>query len=99
MASLARTILEEHLERGELVPGQEIALRVDQTLAQDATGTMACMEFEALGLERVRVELVFSSRRPGTFVLVQNVPVWVPFAIAALSRICGSCATLFGVST
>ena len=33
MASLARTILEEHLERGELVPGQEIALRVDQTLA------------------------------------------------------------------
>src|SRR5438876_65858 len=56
MASLARTILEEHLERGELVPGQEIALRVDQALAQDATGTMAMMQFERFGEERVRVD-------------------------------------------
>jgi aconitate hydratase len=56
MASLARTILEEHLERGELVPGQEIALRVDQTLAQDATGTMACMQFELFGVDRVQVD-------------------------------------------
>src|SRR5947208_8070011 len=56
MASLARTILEEHLERGELVPGQEIALRVDQALAQDATGTMAMMQFELFGEKRVRVE-------------------------------------------
>src|SRR5919109_3154800 len=56
MASLARTILEEHLERGELVPGQEVALRVDQTLAQDATGTMACMQFELFGVDRVQVE-------------------------------------------
>ena len=56
MASLARTILEDHLERGELVPGQEIALRVDQTLAQDATGTMAMMQFESFGVERVQVE-------------------------------------------
>ena len=56
MASLARTILEEHLERGELVPGTEIGLRVDQTLAQDATGTMAMMQFELFGVERVQVE-------------------------------------------
>jgi aconitate hydratase len=56
MASLARTILEEHLERGALVPGQEIGLRVDQALAQDATGTMAMMQFELFGEERVRVE-------------------------------------------
>src|SRR5437762_10963199 len=56
MASLARTILEEHLERGELVPGHEIALRVDQALAQDATGTMAMMQFELFGEERVRVD-------------------------------------------
>jgi len=56
MASLARMILEEHLERGGLVPGQEIALRVDQALAQDATGTMAMMQFELFGEERVRVE-------------------------------------------
>ena len=56
MASLARTILEDHLQRGELVPGQEIGLRVDQTLAQDATGTMALMQFELFGEERVRVD-------------------------------------------
>ena len=56
MASLARTILEEHLERGDLTPGSEIALRVDQTLAQDATGTMAMMQFELFGEDRVRVE-------------------------------------------
>src|SRR3989440_10545563 len=56
MASLARTILEDHLERGELVPGQEIGLRVDQALAQDATGTVAMMQFELFDEERVQVE-------------------------------------------
>jgi aconitate hydratase len=56
MASLARSILEEHLVRGELTPGSEIGLRVDQTLAQDATGTMAMMQFELFGVERVQVE-------------------------------------------
>jgi aconitate hydratase len=56
MASLARTILEEHLVRGELVPGTEIGLRIDQTLAQDATGTMAFMQFEGCGVERIQVE-------------------------------------------
>src|SRR2546423_12633258 len=56
MASLARTILEEHLVHGELVSGQEIGLRVDQALAQDATGTMAMVQFEAFGVERVQVE-------------------------------------------
>jgi aconitate hydratase len=56
MASLARTILEEHLVRGELVPGTEIGLRVDQALAQDATGTMALMQFELFEVERIQVE-------------------------------------------
>jgi aconitate hydratase len=56
VASLVRSILEEHLVRGELVPGTEIALRVDQTLAQDATGTMAMMQFEGFGVERAQVE-------------------------------------------
>jgi len=50
-------ILSEHLVSGRLEAGQEIGLRIDQTLLQDATGTMACMEFEALGLDRVRVDL------------------------------------------
>src|SRR6266700_5755484 len=56
MASLARSILEEHLVRGELNPGEEIGLKVDQTLVQDATGTMAMMQFEEFGVDRVRVD-------------------------------------------
>jgi aconitate hydratase len=56
MPSLAKTILEEHLVRGDLTPGSEIALAVDQTLVQDATGTMACMQFEGFGRDRVQVE-------------------------------------------
>jgi aconitate hydratase len=56
VASLAKTILEDHLVRGELTPGTEIGLSVDQTLLQDATGTMACMQFEGFGRDRVQVE-------------------------------------------
>src|SRR3954470_7683118 len=55
-ASLTRKILEEHLVDGDLKPGEPISLRVDQTLLQDATGTMACMQFEQLDVERVQVD-------------------------------------------
>jgi aconitate hydratase len=58
--NLARKIIAEHLAVGEMVPGEEIAIRVDQTLTQDATGTMAWLEFEAMGLPRVRTELSVS---------------------------------------
>ena len=51
-----RKILADHLVEGDLRPGEPIALRVDQTLLQDATGTMACMQFEQLGVPRVRVD-------------------------------------------
>lgn len=55
--NVAMKILKEHLVEGKLVPGQEIALRIDQTLLQDATGTMAMLEFMAMGLPRVKVDL------------------------------------------
>src|SRR3954462_1428696 len=55
-ASLTRKILEEHPVEGDLKPGEPISLRVDQTLLQDATGTMACMQFEQLDVERVQVD-------------------------------------------
>src|SRR3954464_7077398 len=55
-ASLTRKILEEHLVEGDLKPGEPISLRVDQTLLQDATGTMACMQFEQLDVDRVQVD-------------------------------------------
>src|SRR6266513_6236993 len=54
--NLTRQILKEHLVDGELTPGEPIGLRVDQTLLQDATGTMACMQFEQLDVDRVRVD-------------------------------------------
>jgi aconitate hydratase len=55
--NLATKILEAHLVEGELVPGREIAIRIDHTLLQDATGTMAMLEFLAMGVDRVKVEL------------------------------------------
>ena len=58
--SLAQKIIEAHLVMGEYVPGAEIGIRIDQTLTQDATGTMAYLQFEALGLERVRTDLSVS---------------------------------------
>ena len=55
--SFAQQIIADHLVDGSLEPGNEIALRIDQTLAQDATGTLAMLEFEAMGVPRVRTEL------------------------------------------
>jgi aconitate hydratase len=54
--NLARKIIAAHLVSGGMVVGREIALKIDQTLTQDATGTMAWLEFEAMGLPRVRTE-------------------------------------------
>jgi aconitate hydratase len=58
--SLTRKILEKHLIVGEYVPGKEIGIRIDQTLTQDATGTMAYLQFEAMGLKQVKTELSVS---------------------------------------
>ena len=55
--TIAQKIIKAHLVEGEMIPGSEIALRIDQTLTQDATGTMAYLEFEAIGIPRVRTEL------------------------------------------
>lgn len=54
--TLAQKILKNHLVSGEMVAGQEIGIKIDQTLTQDATGTMAYLEFEAMGVPRVKTE-------------------------------------------
>lgn len=54
--NLARKLIETHLVSGDLKAGSPIAIRIDQTLTQDATGTMADLQFEALGIDRVRTE-------------------------------------------
>ena len=55
--TLTHKIIEAHLEQGEMKPGAEVAIRIDQTLTQDATGTLVMLEFEALGLPRVKTEV------------------------------------------
>jgi aconitate hydratase len=55
--TLTRKLLEEHVERGRVRTGEEVDLRVDQVLLEDATATMAAMQFEELGAERVAVPL------------------------------------------
>ncbi|MEE3362800.1 MAG: aconitate hydratase, partial [Anaerovoracaceae bacterium] len=55
--TLAYKILGDHLVKGELVPGTEITIRIDQTLTQDSTGTMVYLQLEAMNIEHVRTEL------------------------------------------
>ena len=55
--TLAHKILSAHLVEGELTPGAPIGIRIDQTLTQDATGTLVMLELEAMGLDRVRTEV------------------------------------------
>lgn len=55
--TIAQKIIRDHLISGQMEVGQEIAIRIDQTLTQDSTGTMAYLQFEAIGIPRVRTEL------------------------------------------
>ncbi len=55
--TIAEKIIKSHLLEGEMVRGSEIGIRIDQTLTQDATGTMAYLQLEAMGIERVKTEL------------------------------------------
>lgn len=55
--TIAQKIIKNHLLSGDMTVGSEIGLKIDQTLTQDATGTMAYLEFEAMGIDRVKTEL------------------------------------------
>lgn len=58
--NLTQKIISSHLVSGTMTPGSEIGLRIDQTLTQDATGTMAWLQFEALGIPRVKTDISLS---------------------------------------
>ncbi len=58
--NVARKIIKAHLVKGKMIPGEEMAIKIDQTLTQDATGTMAYLQFEAMGLPQVLTELSVS---------------------------------------
>ena len=55
--TIAEKILSAHLVSGDMTPGSEISIKIDRTLTQDATGTMAYIEFEAMGIDRVKTDL------------------------------------------
>lgn len=55
--TVAQKLIQSHLVEGEMIPGKEIALKIDQTMCQDATGTLVMLELEAMGLDRVKAEL------------------------------------------
>jgi aconitate hydratase len=59
-STLTQKIIADHLVDGEMRPGREISLRIDQTLTQDATGTMAYLQLEAMGISRVKTDLSVS---------------------------------------
>ena len=54
--NLTQKLISAHLVKGEMTPGSEIAIKIDQTLTQDSTGTMAYLQFEATGVEKVKTE-------------------------------------------
>ena len=58
--NIVEKILSAHRVSGDLIPGKEISIRIDQTLTQDATGTMAYLQFESMGLDRVKADLAVS---------------------------------------
>jgi len=88
--TITEGIIREHLaEGGEPAPGQEIGLRVDQTLTQDATGTMVYLEFESLRLARVQVGLAVS--------YIDHNIIQTDFRNADDHRFLQSCAAKFGV--
>jgi len=55
--NIAQKLIHQHLLHGEMKPGEEIAIKIDQTLCQDATGTLVMLELEAMGVDRVKTEL------------------------------------------
>lgn len=55
--NITQKLIEEHLVEGRMIPGEEIAIKIDQTLTQDATGTMVMLELEAMGLEEAKTEV------------------------------------------
>ncbi|MBE6613689.1 MAG: aconitate hydratase [Ruminococcaceae bacterium] len=87
--TLAEKILKAHLVDGEFVKGQEIGIRIDQTLTQDATGTMAYIEFEAMGISQVKTERSVAYIDHNT---LQN-----GFENADDHRFIGSCAKKHGI--
>ncbi len=87
--SITQKILEDHIVEGKFDPGKEIAIKIDQTLTQDATGTMAYLQFEAMGMSKVKTELSVS--------YIDHNTIQVGFENADDHRYLQSIATKYGI--
>ena len=87
--NIVEKIIVQHLITGNLVPGEEIGIRIDQTLTQDATGTMAYLQFEAMDVPKVKTELSVS--------YIDNNTIQIGFENADDHRYLQSVAQKFGV--
>ena len=81
--TMAYQILKDHLVDGTIEPGKEIGIRIDHCLLQDATGTMADLQFEALDIPRVKAELAVSSL---AILSILSLPQNSPSKLAASMR-------------
>ena len=88
--TLTEDIISAHLVDGELSPGREIGLRIDQTLTQDATGTMVYLEFESLGIDRAKPEVAVS--------YIDHNIIQTDYKNADDHRFLQSCAAKYGVT-
>ena len=86
--TITELLVREHLVEGTPGAGKEIGLRIDQTLTQDATGTMAYLEFESMGLPRVKAELAVS--------YIDHNIIQTDFKNADDHRFLQSCAARYG---
>ena len=87
--TIAQKIIQAHLLNGEMTPGADIGLKIDQTLTQDATGTMAYLEFEAMGVPRVKTER--------SVAYIDHNTLQTGFENADDHRFIGSCAKKHGI--
>ena len=87
--TIAQKIIQAHLLSGEMTPGADIGLKIDQTLTQDATGTMAYLEFEAMGVPRVKTER--------SVAYIDHNTLQTGFENADDHRFIGSCAKKHGI--
>ena len=87
--NIVQKVISDHLLSGQMVPGEEIAIRIDQTLTQDATGTLAYLQLEAMGVPRVRTQLSVS--------YVDHNPLQTDFRNADDHRYLQSVAAKYGV--
>ena len=55
--NISQKLIKSHLVEGEMIPGEEVGIRIDQTLTQDATGTLVMLELDSMGLDRVKTDV------------------------------------------